>query len=347
MYIVTIDAGTTNTRSSLWSDNKLLAKVQVEIGVRDTAINGNNNALKQAVRDTIAGALAQAGVTAADVSLVLASGMITSAMGLMEVPHLQAPAGLAELAAGMVRLNMPEVFSQPLWLIPGVRNKVEQIDMHNFEAMDMMRGEETEVIGLLERLQWNGRATLIMPGSHTKLVSVDESRQIVGCATTLAGELLQAITQHTLISQSLGADFADTLVPAMVLAGAAAAQQTGLARACFSVRTLAQFTGTERNERANFLLGAVLSGDLLALKNSHAIRMRPDTPIVITGKAMLRQALALLIRENGFFYGQRLVVSDEQQADLAGHGALVIARARGLLGATPTTKNTTTTTETI
>jgi len=340
MYIVTIDAGTTNTRSSLWSDNKLLAKVQVEIGVRDTAINGNNNALKQAVRDTVAGALAQAGVAAADVALVLASGMITSAMGLMEVPHLHAPAGQAELAAGMVRLNMPEVFSQPLWLIPGVRNKVEQIDMHNFEAMDMMRGEETEVIGLLERLQWNGRATLIMPGSHTKLVSVDESRQIVGCATTLAGELLQAITQ------SLGAAFADELVPAMVLAGAAAAQQTGLARACFSVRTLAQFTGTERNERANFLLGAVLSGDLLALKNSHAIRMRPDTPIVITGKAMLRQALALLIRENGFFYGQRLVVSDEQQADLAGYGALVIARARGLLGGTAT-KHTTTTTETI
>jgi len=331
MNIVTIDAGTTNTRGSLWRDGKLAARVQVEVGVRDTAINGDNGALKQAVRDSVQGALAQAGVDPAEVTLALASGMITSALGLLEVPHLAAPAGLAELAQGMLRVAMPEVFARPLWLIPGVRNHAEPVGLHNFEAMDMMRGEETEVMGLQARLRLEGRAMLIMPGSHTKLVSVDERGRIVGCATTIAGELLQAITQHTLISQSLEAEFARELSPRLLLAGAAAAQKTGLARACFSVRTLGQFTGVERDERANFLLGAVLSGDLLALKNSSAIQMRPDTPIVITGKPMLRQALALLIEENGFFYGPRIVVSDAQQADLAGYGALTIAHARGLL----------------
>jgi 2-dehydro-3-deoxygalactonokinase len=335
MNIVTIDAGTTNTRSSLWQDGKMLAQVQVEVGVRDTAINGNNTALKQAVRDSIAGALAKAGVQAADVSLALASGMITSAMGLLEVPHLVAPAGLAELAAGMVEVSMPEVFSKPLWFIPGVRNQVDQVGLHNHEAMDMMRGEETEVIGLLARLALPGRAMLIMPGSHTKLVSVDQDQHIVGCATTIAGELLQVITQGTLISQMLDADFAHELMPEMLLAGAAAAQTTGLARACFSVRTLGLFGNTQREERANFLLGAVLSGDLLALKNSCAISMRPDTTIVITGKPMLRQALALLIQHNGFFYGRRIIVTDEQQADLAGFGALIIAHARGLLPSLP------------
>lgn len=334
MNIVTIDAGTTNTRSSLWQHGKLIAQSQVEVGVRDTAINGNNNALKQAVRDTIQGALAKAGVNPDDIALALASGMITSAMGLIEVPHLVAPAGLAQLAQGMLCISMPEVFSQPLWLIPGVRNPVDPVGLHNHEAMDMMRGEETEAMGLLARLDLAGRAMLIMPGSHTKLVGIDERRCIAGCATTLAGELLQVITQGTLISQSLGADFAQTFSPEMVLAGAAAAQKTGLARACFSVRTLAQFTEVQRDERANFLLGAVLSGDVLALKNSSAIQMRPDTPIVISGKPMLRQALALLIQENGFFYGKRIVVSDTQQADLAGFGAITIAQARGLI---PTT----------
>lgn len=340
MNIVTIDAGTTNTRSSLWQDGKVVAKVQSEIGVRNTAIDGNNSALKQAVRDTVAGALAKAGVDAADVSLVLASGMITSALGLMELPHVVAPAGIAELARGMLRVDMPEVFSQPIWLIPGVKNQVEQIGLHNHEAMDMMRGEESEVVGLLERLKLKGRAMLIMPGSHTKLVSVDEKRRIVGCATTMAGELLQVLTQNTIISQSLEREFAHTLSPEFILAGAAAAQQTGLARACFSVRTLGQFAKTERDERANFLLGAVLSGDLLALKNSCAIHMRPDTPIVITGKPMLREALALLIQNNNFFYGKRIVVSDEQQADMAGFGAITVARARGLLPSTTTKTET-------
>jgi 2-dehydro-3-deoxygalactonokinase len=331
MNIVTIDTGTTNTRSSLWQHGRLVAQSQVEVGVRNTAIDGNNHALKQAVRDTILGALAKGGVHAGEVGLALASGMISSAAGLIEVPHLVAPAGLEQFAQGMLPIDMPEIFSQPLWIIPGVRNPAEPVGMHNHEAMDMMRGEETEAMGLLARLDLAGRAMLIMPGSHTKMVSIDEQGRIAGCATTLAGELLQVITQGTLISQSLEADFAHVFSPEMVLAGAQAAQRTGLARACFSVRTLAQFTDVQRDERANFLLGAVLSGDVLALKNSTAIQMRPDTPIVITGKPMLRQSLALLIQENGLFYGKRIVVDDTQQADLAGYGAMTIAQARGLI----------------
>ncbi|MES2071140.1 MAG: 2-dehydro-3-deoxygalactonokinase [Pseudomonadota bacterium] len=331
MNIVTIDAGTTNTRSSLWRDGQLHAQAQLEIGVRDTAINGNNSALKKAVSDTVASVLSQAKLHEDGLDLMLASGMITSNMGLAEIPHLQAPAGLHELAQGMQSVAMPEIFPQPVWFIPGVRNGVDQVGMHNYEAMDMMRGEETEAMALLARLKLKGPAMIILPGSHTKLVSIDGDQRIVGCATTIAGELLQAITQHSLLKKSLDGDFAEDLHPEMLLAGAAAAQRTGLARACFSVRTLEQFTDTQRNERANFLLGAVLSGDLLALKNSSAIRMRPDTSIVIAGKPMLKQALALLINENGFFYGKQIIVDDADQANLAGFGAITIAAARGLI----------------
>lgn len=331
MNIVTIDAGTTNTRSALWQHGLCVSQAKREVGVRDTAINGHNGALKQAIRDTVGEALQQAQVAQRDVALVVASGMLTSAMGLYELPHLAAPAGLTHLAAGMACVEMPDVLPMPIWLIPGVRNSVAQVGLHNHEVMDMMRGEETEVMGLLRRLQLRGAAMLIMPGSHTKLVSVDEQGAISGCATTLAGELLQVITQGTLISQSLGSDFAYHFSPDMVRAGAAAAQKTGLARACFNVRTLAQFTDVQRDERANYLLGAVLSGDVLALKNSTAIPVRPHTPIVICGKPMLREALALLIQDNGFFYGKRVVVSDAQQADLAGFGAITIAEARGLI----------------
>ena len=331
MNIITIDAGTTNTRTLLWQNGRVIAQAAQEIGVRNTAIDGHNGALKQALRDSIAAVLAQASLTQNDLKLVVASGMITSPMGVQEVPHLPAPAGLAQLAKGMQSVSLPDVLDLPLWLIPGVRNQHGAIGLHNVEAMDMMRGEETEVVALLDRLQLQGAATLIMPGSHTKLVSVDEQRRILGCATTIAGELLQAISQHTLIRQSVDGEFAESLVPKMLLAGAAAAQKTGLARACFSVRTLGQFGAVERNERANFLMGAVLSGDLLALRNSSAVQMRPDTTLVITGKAMLRQALALLIEEHGFFYGKRIVVDDGQQANMAGHGALLIAAARGLI----------------
>jgi 2-dehydro-3-deoxygalactonokinase len=309
----------------------LSSQAQVEVGVRDTVLTGSNAILKRAVAETMAGALAQANLREDQVSLVLASGMITSNAGLSEIAHLPAPAGLQELAQGMVCQELPEVCRQPVWFIPGVRNHLDAVGMHNYEAMDMMRGEETEAMALLARLQLREAAMLILPGSHTKLVAIDNDQRITGCTTTVAGEMLQAITGHTFLKQSLDGEFASELHPEMLLAGAVAAQRTGLARAAFSVRTFQQFTDMERNKRASFLLGAVLGGDLLALKNSSAISMRPGTHIVIAGKPMLRQALALLISENDFFYGKQTVVSDEDQCNLAGFGAITIARARGLI----------------
>lgn len=331
MLTLTIDMGTSNTRSLLWRDGVLIGEAAAAVGVRDAAISGSKDMLKQALRDTIVRVLAAAGASENEVDRALASGMIGSNVGLYELPHLLAPAGMAELAAGMVRADMPDIFAGPLWIIPGIRNHGGKVGLHNQEAMDMVRGEETEMVGLFSRLKSSlpagERAMFILPGSHTKFLSVDEDGRMLGCATTIAGELLQAISQHTLISQSL-AGFGQQLHPEQVLAGAATARKVGLARACFSVRILAQFSDVDADARASFLLGAVLADDLLALKNSSAIQMRPDTTIVICGKPMLRDALALLLAENGFFYGRQIVVDDATQAHMAGAGALALAAAR-------------------
>ena len=79
------------------------------------------------------------------------------------------------------------------------------------------------------------------------------------------------------------------------------------------------------------LLGAVLGADLLTLKNSSAIRMNPGTQFVITGKPLLREALAVLVSDDDFFSGKVTVTSSEQQEHLAGSGAIAIARERGLV----------------
>lgn len=331
MHTITIDMGTTNTRATLWRDGMLLARSSAPVGVRDAAISGSKDGLKQALRDCLAGVQASASVAVDEVDLVLASGMIGAKAGLFDVPHLLAPAGLAELAAGMQALALPDVLAGPVWCIPGVRNHAGPVGLHKHEAMDMVRGEETEIMGLLARLPLQERATIVLPGSHTKLVSVDEDQRINGCVTTVAGELLQAISQHTLIGESLAGQFGSVLHPEPLLAGAATARKVGLARACFSVRILDQFSDVERDARASFLLGAVLADDVLALKHSCAIQTRADTTIVICGKPMLRDALSLLIHEDKYFYGKHIVVDDATQADLAAVGALAVAGARQLI----------------
>ncbi|MET4677310.1 2-dehydro-3-deoxygalactonokinase [Luteibacter sp. ME-Dv--P-043b] len=331
MNILTIDTGTTNTRVTAWQDGEAVAMTTRPVGVRDTAITGNTGKLEQALRDAIAGVLFAAGMTQSDIGPVLASGMITSNMGLCEIPHVPAPAGIDELAAAMREVRIEGVWHAPIGFVPGVRNAVAPIDLHNVEAMDMMRGEETEALALVERLALAEPAVIALPGSHSKFVGIDTKGRIDGCVTTLAGELLQVISHETILAGSLKDGFATHIDAEMLLAGAGAAQRVGLGRACFSVRILDQFTDRDANARANFLLGAVLASDILTLKHSSAIRMHPGTRFVVSGKPILREAIARLVEDDDFFSGMLTVVGDDQQCDLAGAGAIAVARRRGLV----------------
>ena len=96
---LTIDTGTTNTRVTVLKDGALLAQAKSETGVRVSAIDGDNHRLKQAVRQCLDEALDRAGIGWDQVCGVAANGMITSNVGLCEIPHCTAPAGAAELAA--------------------------------------------------------------------------------------------------------------------------------------------------------------------------------------------------------------------------------------------------------
>src|ERR1035437_8830073 len=236
MLIITIDSGTSNTRAKLWQDGRLLAKSFAEVGVRDTVISGSRQKLQMGVRQAILEAAQTAGIDIREVGLILASGMITSNVGLCEVPHVIAPAG--------------------------IKNNVGAVDLSTYEAMDIMRGEEVETFGLIEQLKLQGPAIFVLPGSHSKFISIDVGNRVTACLTTLAGELLDIITGHTILAGALGRSFAQEFDELMLLEGARCAKRVGLGRACFSVRILELFSATNANQRANFLLGAVLATDL-------------------------------------------------------------------------------------
>ena len=78
---------------------------------------------------------------------VIGSGMISSNVGLFELP-LFAPAGPCR---GMVSVTIPECLVRA-----GVRNVVDNIGLHNCETMDMMRGEEVEVMSVIDQLGITG-----------------------------------------------------------------------------------------------------------------------------------------------------------------------------------------------
>jgi 2-dehydro-3-deoxygalactonokinase len=324
MFIVTIDSGTTNTRVRVWQDNALAADVSEPVGMRDTAVTGNRAALIAAIKKALAQALMLAGSQTSDRCVIVASGMITAEAGLFPLPHLSTPVSLEQLARSAVAHRIPEISFQPIWFIPGVKNAVTPVNIGNLDAMDVMRGEEVETFGLLAQNPVAGPALIVLPGSHTKFVVVDKHQQIASCATTMAGELLDVLTHHTLLANSLDGQFVTVLDGEYLLKGAASCSRVGFARSCFSVRLLDLFLNASHDQKASYLLGATLCSDIQALKNSQALAMTPDMPVVISGKAILQEALAMLISTDPFFTGGVVRVDEDPERPLSGIGALAV-----------------------
>ena len=332
-YAITVDAGTTNTRVVLFNERReIAAQESRSTGVRNTAIDGNNSKLRTAVRECLEGLLAGENIRYEDISVIIASGMITSNVGLTEIPHIPAPAGISELAAGMRSVLLEDVCPIPIHFIPGVKNTSDPIALDNYESMDIMRGEETETIALIHEIPKNRRFLIVLPGSHTKFVSVNECGQITGCLTTLTGELLSVITNNTIIADAVGHQFVgeEACDRELLLAGYQNAQKTGLGRACFSCRILSQFTDLSKDQLASYLLGAVLRSDVMSIRNSTALSVDSSSIVLVAGKQPLQQAICEVLHFDGYFK-EILAYNNNDSIPLSGRGALLIAHHNNLL----------------
>jgi 2-dehydro-3-deoxygalactonokinase len=126
MVLATIDCGTTNSRVYIVeSTGNVIAKAVRKVGVRDTAIHGDTSVLKEGLKETVLDALSQARLTLDKVAFAISSGMISSELGLLELPHLWAPVGLEDLAANLEEVRDPRVFplDLPIYFIRGIKNR--------------------------------------------------------------------------------------------------------------------------------------------------------------------------------------------------------------------------------
>ena len=319
-----VDCGTTNLRVTLLDESlKRLDAVRAEGGVRHTAIDGHNGRLRTMLRESIETVLARNGYALTDVAKCVAYGMITSALGLLEIPHVPAPAGAADLRAAMQEKTFEDIAPFPIAFIPGVRNFAGPVDLTNFSEMDMMRGEETEAIGLHKLLAPKGAAMFVLPGTHNKFVSMDAQGRSLGCMTSISGELLDAMTHHTILSDAVGGSFvsAQDYDAEYVKAGARECAVSGLGRAAFAGRILSTLGGQEKTRIQSYLLGAALALDVQAMQAF--VGDREDVEAYIAGKAPLQQGMCDVIE--ALCAGEAVQVPSELSGQMGLAGALEIA----------------------
>lgn len=244
--------------------------------------------------------------------LVLMCGMVGARGGWQEVPYVDCPAGLDTLAAGLVQL-LPEdgdaLAGRHLWCAPGVAD-------HDRATSDVMRGEETQIAGLLAQLG-EGEHRICLPGTHSKWVLVRDGR-IARVATAMTGELYALLRGHSILGRTMsGPD--EAFDPAAFDAGLARGQDDdGLAHQLFGVRTAALF---ERFTAP--ALPSHLSGLLIGHELAHALDGGSGPVHLLGGNALLdRYAYAL---------ARLRVPTLRHREDLAAHGLHALAQARGLL----------------
>jgi 2-dehydro-3-deoxygalactonokinase len=181
---------------------------------------------------------------------VLMAGMIGSRQGWREAPYLACPAGAAEIAGALVEIPFD---GAEILLVPGLT--------HSDAAgtPEVMRGEETQLVGVLGEIGADGVACL--PGSHSKWARIEGGR-IAGFATYMSGEVFAALRGHTILGRMMRDGPTD---PVAFGQGVARAGDPGdLLHHLFGVRTLGLFGRLSEEAGASYLSGLLIGHEVRA-----------------------------------------------------------------------------------
>lgn len=300
---LTIDGGTTNTRIALVRENQITDRMKLHVGARKGMEDGN--LLRETVKEGISEMLRRNGMETGEITRILASGMITSEFGLVNLPHMTAPVGVKELHETMYETVLEDISPIPFVFIRGVKTETEEL-----ESTDMMRGEETEMAGL-----WMGEGVYILSGSHSKIIKTDEKGRIVAFKTMLTGEMIAALAEHTILKSTV--ELKKQAVHGEFLRkGYEYARKNGINDGLFKVRVLKNIFGRDAGEVYNFFMGVILCDEV-----EHVLGQKPER-ICVSGQTQIKEALTALLGQ--LTDTPVVMVGDQQSENATAVGAIRI-----------------------
>lgn len=298
---ITIDSGTTNTRICLVKNGKIIGFQKFEVGARK--VIGNNDILKQTIKQGINEILKQNKMSSSDIEKILASGMITSEFGLVNLPHIETPAGAEELHNNINETVIEDISAIPFVFIRGVKCQCE-----DFENCDMMRGEETELMGILK-----GEGLYVLPGSHSKIINVDALGRIVDFKTMLTGEMIATLSENTILKDAVCLDEGE-LDSEYLLKGFDFCEKNGINNSLFKVRILKNMFYKNASQVYSFFLGAILQSEI------EFILQQNQNRIIIGGKKQLKEAIFVILKK---ISSAEIIKVEDTEADFASTFGLI------------------------
>jgi 2-dehydro-3-deoxygalactonokinase len=248
---------------------------------------------------------------------VLASGMIGSAQGIAEAGYLDLPTDLTTLGKNLTTVELDTV---DLRIVPGLQKAASET-----EAPDVIRGEETQLLGLLTP-ELTEQRTVVLPGTHTKWVACEGTR-ITDFSTSMSGEIFGLLSSSSILAR-LAEPTEDFHLEAFDWGTQIGADDpAALTSSLFSTRTWAldgRFRAEEVNDYlSGLLIGAEVASQLTSTTESAA-------PVIVCGSTSLAQRYSHALNR----LGRESVVADPRAAAT---GLFRIAEYSGLV---PSKENT-------
>ncbi|MBP5950253.1 2-dehydro-3-deoxygalactonokinase [Pseudomonas iridis] len=213
---------------------------------------------------------------------VIACGMVGSAQGWREAAYCDTPANVANLGNSLQ--TVISLRGTRVHIVPGV--------IQRSRLPNVMRGEETQVLGVLQNLPVEAGGDLLigLPGSHSKWVEV-----VDGCITHfdtfMTGEVFAVLSEHSILgrTQQQGAAFDGQAFDRGVQVALSADGELGVLSTLFSARTLGLTGELSPTAQADYLSGLMIGHELAALAAAQRLRRNSVhlPSIILIGNAQL------------------------------------------------------------
>jgi 2-dehydro-3-deoxygalactonokinase len=192
---------------------------------------------------------------------VLLSGMVGSRNGWREAPYLDATVPMRDLPFHLMPIGSdPNARTLDCRIAPGYR-------WSDVEGPDVMRGEETQILGALELGASDG--WFVLPGTHSKWVRI-ENGVLRDLRTFMTGELFATMT-HSGTLAGLMSDAVEST--AAFAAGVGAAKNGALSHTLFGCRARVVVDAMPSTEARSYLSGLLIGAEW------HDIRARQREPL--------------------------------------------------------------------
>ena len=225
---------------------------------RSRSASGNETSLTRflaAARAGFAGVL-QAHLAAVETPEhlpVLICGMAGARTGWVEAGYVDTPAPLSAILKQAARVP-GEI--RDIRILPGIAQR-------DARAPDVMRGEETQLLGALG-LDAAGETLVCMPGTHSKWVRVRDGT-VDNFSTFMTGELFSVISRETILSLAVaGADDADDVASFRSAVTAAYEAPAFAANLLFGARSRQLLFGGTPSAARERLSGTLIGVELAA-----------------------------------------------------------------------------------